>query len=219
MESQLTTTTGLGDEYDLSSDEEEEELGVAPSSSVDVRHDDGEILLDYFFDGSNEEQDNSTPARNEMHGFSRGNEFEINERCSHYMDRPPITQINCQAVEKVYMIEAETLCRGENTMKKPKLMAKVFERYKALIHAIPASRFAQFSLQESMIRRCHNSKTENGSPSGTYKQILEAKSKVQAIIRKIPTLPKLPSGRDINDVRNDFILREYKAEMGKVILF
>jgi hypothetical protein len=44
----------------------------------------------------------------------------------------------------------------------------------------------------------------------------EAKSKVQAIVRQIPTLTKLPSGKDIIDVRNAFILKEYKAEKGEV---
>lgn len=169
-------------------------------------------------DDANDDANDFVNDVNEMHGFSSGNEFDINERCSHYMDRAPITTINRQAVEKVYMIEAETLCRGENTMKKPELMAKIFERYKALIRAIPASRFGQFSLQETMILKCHNSKAENGSASGHYKKTMEAKTKVQAIIRVIPSLPKLPSGRDIIDVRNDFILREYKAEMGKVMI-
>ena len=44
----------------------------------------------------------------------------------------------------------------------------------------------------------------------------EAKKEVQAIVRQTPTLSKLPSGKDIIDVRNAFILKEYKAEKGEV---
>jgi hypothetical protein len=45
---------------------------------------------------------------------------------------------------------------------------------------------------------------------------VDAKSIVQDIIRSIPNLSKLPSGRDIIDIRNSYILKKYKQEMGPV---
>ena len=68
-----------------------------------------------------------------------------------------------------------------------------------------------------MLKGIKNSKGKDGGTAGThYTRTLLAKSKVQAIMRQIPTIAKLPSMRDIIDVRNAFILKEYKAEKGEV---
>jgi len=70
-----------------------------------------------------------------------------------------------------------------------------------------------------MMTGIKNSKGKDGSGSakGLYLRTRrEAKKTVQAIVRQIPTLSKLPSGKDIIDVRNAFILKEYKAEKGEV---
>ena len=63
------------------------------------------------------------------------------------------------------MIEAETLCRNENTMKLPELQLKIFNRYKTLINAIPALCFADFALKEAMMQGIKNSKGKDGSGS------------------------------------------------------
>ena len=152
-----------------------------------------------------------------MNGFLSGGEFSLNERCAYYMERVAITNMNRFAVEVVYMVEAETLCRNENTMKLPELQQKIFNLYKSLISAIPALCFADFTLKEAMVKGTKNSKGKDrsGSAKGHYLRTKEAKSKVQAIVRQIPTLTKLPSGKDIIDVRNAFILKEYKVEKGE----
>jgi hypothetical protein len=226
VESQLTTSTGLGDDFLSSSDDNEDEAddgnggigrnGNGGGIGGDGNDEDGNDLTNFF--DSNSGGDGFDDQSNDgMHGFSSGNEFEINERCSYYMDRAPITSGNRQAVEFVYMIEAETLCRGENTLKRPELAEKNFQRYKSLIRKIPISRFGQYGLQDSMLTRIYNSKAEKGSASGHYRTTVKVKATVQNVIRDIPTLPKLPSGRDIKDVRNDYIFRAYKAEMGMVL--
>jgi hypothetical protein len=217
VESQLTAATGLMD--DLSSDTEEEkeeekeeykeeeeevesEEEMSASEYVNAVDDDGEIIDDGGM----------------MHGFSSGGEFSVNERCAYYMDRVAISKLNRFSVEVVFMIEAETLCRNENTMKLPELQAKIYNRYKSLINAIPAACFSDFSLKEAMMTGIKNSKGKDGSGSakGLYLRTREAKKAVQAIVRQIPTLSKLTSGKDIIDVRNAFILKEYKAEKGEV---
>ena len=207
IESQITLPSALGASF---SDDDDEAGSNGPNFSENHHDDDGDD------DVVVENNDRDNYHVNGMHGFSAGDEFEINERCSYYMDRAPITSSNRQAVEFCYMIEADTLCRGENTMKLSELKNAIFERYRALIRAIPASRFGEFGLQEKMIVKIFNAKAQNGSASGHFNKTVEVKAKVQAIVRQIPTLPKLPSGRDIIDVRDDFIFREYKKEMGEV---
>ena len=234
VESQLTATSGLGDDF-LSSPSSQEEEGrkageqgepVAQSrssaelttrelttraTSADGGTDDGEDLAT-FFDGVHDDDD----SEQGMDGFSSSAEFSLNERCSHYMDRAPITSSNRHAVEVVYMIEVETLCCNENTMKLPELQQKIFNRYKSLIHAIPLSHFGEVALKESMVKCIKNSKGKDGSAGGHYTRTTQAKTKVQAIMRQLPTISKLPSGRDIIDVRDAFILKECKAEKAEV---
>ena len=45
-------------------------------------------------------------------------QFEVNERCSYFMNRVPIASDNHAAVEAVYMIEAIMLVRSGNTLRK-----------------------------------------------------------------------------------------------------
>jgi hypothetical protein len=230
VESQLTTATGLqedgftSDEDKEKEEEEEEEReesvarasaeSVARANAGGVGADEEEEDFNLFDSGVPYDDD----SEEGMNAFSSGGEFTVNERCSYYMDRVPITLSNRHAVEIVYMVEAETLCRNENTMKLPELQLKIFNRYKSLISAIPASRFGDLSLKGYMVKGIKNSKGPggSGSPPSHWTRTKDAKLKVQAIMRQIPTIAKLPSGRDIIDVRNSFILKEYKAEKGEV---
>ena len=214
IESQITLPSALGASFSDDNDDDNDD---------DVVHSNGPIFDNHRDDFDDEDNgvvdvhnDEGGDNINGMHGFSAGDEFEINERCSYYMDRATITSSNRQSVEFCYMIEADTLCRGENTMKQSELKNAVFERYRALIRAIPAARFGEFGLQEKMIVKIFNAKAQNGSAPGHFNKTVDVKAKVQAIVRQIPTLPKLPSGRDILDVRDDFIFQEYKKEMGEV---
>jgi hypothetical protein len=226
VESQLTAATGLMD--DLSSDTEEEkeeekeeykeEEEEVESEEEMSASDDVNAVDDVVDDNALDDDGEIIEDGGMMHGFSSGGEFSVNERCAYYMDRVAISKLNRFSVEVVFMIEAETLCRNENTMKLPELQAKIYNRYKSLINAIPAACFSDYSLKEAMMTGIKNSKGKDGSGSakGLYLRTREAKKMVQAIVRQIPTLSKLPSGKDIIDVRNAFILKEYKAEKGEV---
>lgn len=227
IESQITLPSALGASFsDDDDDDNADDNANANAGSnngpnfFDNNHadfddeEDNDVVPNH--DVRNHDEDEDDSGVNGMHGFSSGDEFSINERCSYYMDRATITSSNRQAVEFCYMIEADTLCRGANTMKLTELKNAIFERYRALIRDIPAARFGEFGLQEKMIVKIFNAKAQNGSASGHYNKTVEVKAKVQAIVRQIPTLPKLPSGRDILDVRDDFIFQEYKKEMGEV---
>ncbi len=58
------------------------------------------------------------------------------------------------------MIEADTIVRGQNTLCKPELAAKLLEKYKQLIAAIPANRFGDFGLKEAMCTRFYGAKKD-----------------------------------------------------------
>jgi hypothetical protein len=77
----------------------------------------------------------------------------------------PISSDNRQAVEFCYMIEAESLVCSQNTLKKPELALKLFEKYKKLIIDIPSNRFGKFGLKELMVKGYFN--YQSGSTGGS----------------------------------------------------
>jgi hypothetical protein len=107
----------------------------------------------------------------------------------------PISAENHQAVEFVYMIEAESLVRSQNTLKKPELAAKLLDKYKQLLINIPFNRFGEFGLKESMIKGYYNCKS--GSAGGFMTKLKEVKTKVQAASKK---MAGVGSGKGILDV-------------------
>ena len=74
--------------------------------------------------------------------------FPLNERCSFYIGVVPISSENFQAIEFVYMNEAESIVCSQNTLKKPELAAKLLKKYKQLIIEIPSICFGEFGLKE-----------------------------------------------------------------------
>ena len=143
-------------------------------------------------------------------------EFEVNERCRYYMDNIPISSDNRAAVEFVYMIEADTIVRSQNTLRKPELAAKLLEIYKQLISLIPPGRFGECGLQAAM---CHKYfKAKKSSATGLQEKVKLVKPQVQAVCRTL-NLSKLPSGRGINDVKKEYIIQKYRETMGEVRLW
>ena len=57
------------------------------------------------------------------------------------------------------MIEAESLVRSQNTLKKPELAMKMLEKYKKLIIDIASNHFGEFGLKELMIKGYFNCKS------------------------------------------------------------
>jgi len=127
------------------------------------------------------------------------------------MERGPITTENRAAVEFVYMIEADTIVRSQNTLHKPELAVKLLEKYKQLIEAIPVNRFGGYGLHNLMLVKYYGAKT--GSASGIKDKIKTTKRHdVQELVRALQ-LNKLPSGRGIIDMKNKYIAKKYRDVM------
>ena len=140
-------------------------------------------------------------------------EFEVNERCSYYMGRVPISADNRASVEFVYMIEADRIVRSQNTLRRPEMATKMQEKYKQLIGGIPSSRFAEFGLKDSMMVKFFNAK--KGTAMGLHDKVKAVKPLVQGVVREL-NLSKLPSGQGIIDMKNKYIVEKYKAHVGPV---
>jgi len=145
-------------------------------------------------------------------------QFSLNERCHHFMDRAQISSQNRSAVEFMYMIEAETLTRDSGTCGLNDVKKLLHSKYIELIRQIPTIHFSEFGLREGMIDKYYGAK--KGGASGFYTKVLDVKKKVQAVTRLVDgigtLLSKIPSGRGLVDVKNQFILADYNAVMGAV---
>ena len=155
----------------------------------------------------------------ELNEYS-SDQFSLNERRHYFMDRAPISSQNRAAVEFVYMVEAETLTRDSGTRGLGDVKKLLHSKYIELIRQIPSNQFGEFGLREAMTERYYGAK--KGGASGFYTKVLDTKKKVQAVTRKLSgigtPLSQIPSGRGLTDVKQQFILQDYKAVMGPVSL-
>jgi hypothetical protein len=155
----------------------------------------------------------------ELNDYS-SDQFSLNERRHYYMERVPITSRNRAAVEFVYMVEAETLTRDAGTRGLGDVKTQLLSKYNELIRQIPSHHFSEFGLREDMSQRYYGAK--KGGASGFYTKVIDTKAKVKSVTGKLDgigtPLSKIPSGRGLTDVREQFILKDYKAVMGSVSL-
>lgn len=214
VESQITHGTDFpSDKSESSDDDDGVPDGIANSMSE-------EALLNFFENNENEEEvdrEQITEGLEDLNDYS-SDKFSVNERRHYFMDRAAISTQNRAAVEFVYMVEAETLTRDSGTRGLNDVKTLLHSKYIELIRQIPTNHFSEFGLREGMIDKYYGAK--KGGASGFYTKVLDVKKKVQAVTRLIDgigtPLSKIPSGRGLNDVKDQFILNDYKAVMGAV---
>ena len=213
VESQITHGTNFPSDKSESSDDGNGVDGIANNMS-------DEALLNFFDNNENEEEvdrEEMAEGLEDLNDYS-SDKFSVNERRHYFMDRAAISSQNRAAVEFVYMVEAETLTRDSGTHGLNDVKKLLHRKYIELIRQIPTNHFSEFRLREGMIDKYYGAK--KGGASGFYTKVLDVKKKVQAVTRQIDgigtPLSKIPSGCGLNDVRNQFILTDYKAVMGAV---
>ena len=209
VESQITHGSDFPSDNSESSDED----GGANNMS-------DEALANFFENNENEEEvdrDELAEGLEDLNDYS-SDKFSVNERRHYFMDRAAISTQNRAAVEFVYMVEAETLTCDSGTRGLNDVKTLLHRKYIELIRQIPTDHFGEFGLREGMIEKYYGAK--KGGASGFYTKVLDVKKKVQAVTRLIDgigtPLSKIPSGRGLNDVKDQFILNDYKAVMGAV---
>ena len=144
--------------------------------------------------------------------------YDIHERTAHFMERRPITSANRIAVEAVFMIEALTTVRSMRTMRKPEIAAKVQAKYKELVKSTPLERFSDGNLKMMMETKYYRAKGTSADGLLTKaNEVLKNVRIMAAGIQGIGTpLHKIPSGRSLMDMRNQFILSKWSEANGTV---
>jgi hypothetical protein len=138
------------------------------------------------------------------------NQYDVHERTSHFKERRPITDKNRVAVEAIYMIEALTLVKRMKRMRKPEVAQHLQERCKGFICSIPLTRFSDASIKvkmEEMYFRAKGTSTDGLLTKAN--EVLKNVPVLAAGIRGVSTpLHQIPSGKNLTDLRNEFILKK-----------
>ena len=207
VESQLTRGTDFPSDRSESSDDN----GVAAAADGMT----AEALVNFFKNSDNHElevdRNEMEAGLDDLNDYS-SDQFSLNERRHYFMERAAISSQNRAAVEFVYMVEAETSTRDSGTRGLPDVKKLLHSKYIELIRQIPTNHFSEFGLREAMIDKYYGAK--KGGASGFYKKVLDVKNKVQAVTRLVSGVGT--PGRGLNDVKEQFILDDYKSVMGPV---
>jgi len=145
-------------------------------------------------------------------------QYDIHERVKHFMAAVPISLHNRVAVEAAYMVEAVTTVRSMRSMRKTEIAPLVQDKYKSFIRALPLDRFADASVRVKMVEKYFRAKTN--SADGFYTKACDVLKGVRALATVIKgvgsPLHRIPSGKSLNDMKNEFILKKYSEKTGVV---
>ena len=122
--------------------------------------------------------------------------FAFVERLRHYMAGALIGLSNRSAVEACIFMEVGTAIRDLDTMKVPQMEELFYSKYMAVVRSIPADRFIDESVQNSMLERYAGAKKVNTGRSlfRKYKTHTTEIRKFGLNFPGIKSMNKLPSG-------------------------
>ncbi len=161
--------------------------GFSPGESgegiIDEQQEDGDSVARYLGGEDGEDEDENTITD------YTASQYDINKCVSQFMGRVPISLNICVAVEAAYMVEAITLVKSMQTMKKPEIAAASQDKYKAFLGALPLSCFADASVKVRMAEKYFRAKSN--SPEGFLTKATDVLKNVRAVaagIKGIGTL-------------------------------
>jgi hypothetical protein len=182
--------------------------GETGEGMTDEQKEDGDSVARYFCGEDGEDEDEYAITD------YTASQYDINKDMSHFMGHVPISLNNCIAVEAAYIVEAITLVKSMQTMKKPEIAAAAQDKYKAFIGALPLSCFAEdASVKVRMADKYFRAKSN--SPEGFLTKATDVLKNVRVVAAEIKgigtPLHQIPSGKSLTDMKNQFILKNYMA--------
>ena len=213
--SQLTATTGLGDEL-LSSDEEDEE------KEEEEEEDNANVSFDAdIFDKNYDDIDDDGVDAN-VNDYA-ADKYDFNTRMHHYMGYSAISSRNVRAVEYCCMTQANTIVCNHQTKGRVELDEEHLKVYLELVRDIPDSYFVNHTVKAEMLKGyvgMRGKKTTGAGANDGKRAAIAAGpfvrrqkrvvSKVRLFASNFPKI--LPSGKSPCDVRIAFIVKVWKAD-------
>jgi len=136
VERQLTATSGLGDDFS-SSDEDEEKAG-----------DEDECIMNTFDRNYDDIDDDDDDAN--INDFA-ADTYDFNQRMHHYMEYSAISHCNVRSVEYCCMTQANTIVYNNQTKGRVELDEEHLREYLKLIRDIPDSYFVNHTVKTGML--------------------------------------------------------------------
>jgi len=141
---------------------------------------------------------------------AEASKYDFHKRVKHYMKNNKITMQNRQSVEISIMIEAGTIIRNGNTIKKNDRANKFYDVYIQTSNAIDKNEFEDMTVYDSMIVSYHGTKLDNEG-NMLLRKLAIVMTEVKKFAFKFPgigSLTQLPSGTNqISDMMRPYITR------------
>ena len=139
VQSQLTASTGLGDDFLSSSGEEEEEKAG--------EHEDGDFTNPFENNYDDIDDDGIDANVNDY----AADKYDFHERMHHYMGFLAISSRNVRAVEYCCMTQANTIVYNNQTKGRAKLDEEHLREYLKLVKDIPDAYFVNHTVKATML--------------------------------------------------------------------
>jgi len=141
---------------------------------------------------------------------AEASKYDFLQRLKHYMNNNKITMQNRQSVEIAIMIEAGTIIRNGNTIKKNDRAKEYYDVYIRTINEIDNNEFEDKTVYDSMILSYHGAKSDNEG-NMLLRKLAIVMTEVKKFAYKFPgigSLTQLPSGSNqISDMMRPYVIQ------------
>jgi len=141
---------------------------------------------------------------------AEASKYDFLQRLKHYMNNNKITMQNRQSVEIAIMIEAGTIIRNGNTIKKNNRANEYYDVYIRTINEIDNNEFEDKTVYDSMILSYHGAKLDNEG-NMLLRKLAIVMTEVKKFAYKFPgigSLTQLPSGSNqISDMMRPYVIQ------------
>jgi hypothetical protein len=141
---------------------------------------------------------------------AEASKYDFFQRVKHYMNNNKITMQNRQSVEIAIMIEAGTIIRNGNTIKKNDRANEYYDVYIRTINEIDNNEFEDKTVYDSMILSYHGAKSDNEG-NMLLRKLAIVMTEVKKFAYKFPgigSLTQLPSGSNqISDMMRPYVIQ------------
>jgi hypothetical protein len=166
-------------------------------------------------DNNNSNKDNHTTYSVDDDAFDYGvaaQGFKFPDRVIHFLSGNSINIVSRKPLEIAILIEAGTIVSSEQPMDKTTRANMMKEKYLALLDEFPSNHFDPTSVKDLMKTKMYQAKTDITGEQ-LWTKFLDYRSEIRSnYTSKLPTnLSTLPSGHQLSDVYNSFMLACYKA--------
>lgn len=147
---------------------------------------------------------------------AEASKFSFIERLAHYMEKEVIVHGNRKSVELAIMVEAGTLVREMDQMKKEAKMQAFLSEYLSIVQEIPDENFGDSTVRSAMLQSYKGAKKKEMDSARMWRKYEDELNELRKFAYKFPgvgSLSELPSGTNqVREMKHPLIMRMWKEK-------